>query len=183
MSFSPLLAAKQFGNCTRPGPVSAVRHFNLKTSLTPGSCHHHQLMLSKYGTPSVMKMDRGKKMSFSDYSFLTNLGCNWFLSWARSSTSISGPDTLHNFVPMYLIIYWTFLLRYHADTSECICSKLNSWYPLWKCLLLLAPVLPILININTIQPSSGSDLKSYRTTLFSLCTISTQSPKLVDSIS
>lgn len=46
MSFSPLSAAKQFGNCTRPGPVSAVWRSNLKTSLTPGSCQHHQLMLS-----------------------------------------------------------------------------------------------------------------------------------------
>lgn len=39
-------------------PVSSVQHFNLKTSLTPGSCHQQQLMLSKCGTPSVMKMER-----------------------------------------------------------------------------------------------------------------------------
>lgn len=74
-------------------------------------------------------------------------------------TSISSPDTLLCFELMYLIIYWTFLLRYHVGTSKYTCSKLNSSYSLRKLLVLL---LPIFMNI-IIHPSRDSDLESFLT--------------------
>ncbi|KAM7335698.1 hypothetical protein ACRRTK_006175 [Alexandromys fortis] len=49
-------AAEQFGDCGRPGPCRYSSGFSLKTSLTPGRCHHQQLTLSRFGTASIPKL-------------------------------------------------------------------------------------------------------------------------------